>query len=165
MQRDWAATLSAAPGQLRCLVPCRCHLPGSLLQHCLATAPEGVWMLDGRVALQLFNCSDRICGRIVWLVTPRNATGHLDLDKNNPDPALRKRSLCGLTILWNLEPSSGGVWKDGWLYNPDDGKTYRVTAEFRSADVIDARIYVGVPLFGRTKTLLRVPRLTSEGWC
>jgi uncharacterized protein (DUF2147 family) len=122
-------------------------------------------MLDGRVALQLFDCGDRICGRIVWLVTPRNATGHLDFDKNNPDPALRKRLLCGLTILWNLEPSSAGVWKDGWLYNPDDGKTYRVTAEFRSADVIEARIYVGIPLFGRTKTLLRVPRLTSEGWC
>lgn len=102
---------------------------------------------------------------IVWLVKPRNAAGHLDLDKNNPTPALRERLLCGLTILWNLKPTSGGVWEDGWLYNPDDGRTYRVTAEFRSADVIDARIYIGLPLFGRTKTLLRVPRLTSEGWC
>jgi hypothetical protein len=43
--------------------------------------------------------------------------------------------------------------------------TYRVSAELRSADVFVARIYLGVPLFGETKTLLRVPRLRSEGWC
>jgi hypothetical protein len=26
-------------------------------------------------------------------------------------------------------------------------------------------VYLGVPLFGETKTLLRVPWLGSEGWC
>ena len=52
-----------------------------------------------------------------------------------------------------------------WLYNPDDGMTYRVRAELRSADTFVARIYFGIPLFGETWTLLRVPRLSSEGWC
>jgi len=37
--------------------------------------------------------------------------------------------------------------------------------KLRSADVFLARIYLGVLLFGETKTLLRVPRLRSEGWC
>ena len=86
-------------------------------------------------------------------------------DKNNPDPALRQRRLCGLTVLWGLRPTGPDRWGGGWFYNPDDGKTYNVSAELRSADLIVARIYSGVRLFGETKTLLRVPHGTSEGWC
>ena len=71
----------------------------------------------------------------------------------------------GLTILQGLQPAGLDHWNSGSLYNPDDGVTYRVSAELRSADVFVARIYLGVPLFGETKTLLRVPRLRSEGWC
>ena len=32
-------------------------------------------------------------------------------------------------------------------------------------DTIVTRIYLGVPFFGQTRTLQRVPRLSSEGWC
>jgi hypothetical protein len=85
--------------------------------------------------------------------------------KKNPDPAFRQRLLCGLTILQGLQREGLDHWNSGSLYNPNDGETYRVSAELRSADVFVARIYLGVPLFGETKTLLRVPRLRSEGWC
>ena len=47
----------------------------------------------------------------------------------------------------------------------EDDKTYRVKAELRSADTFVARIYLGSPLFGENRTLIRVPRLSSEGWC
>jgi uncharacterized protein (DUF2147 family) len=127
--------------------------------------PLGVWLMDARVAVQIFDCEEMMCGRIVWLAVPRDSQGALDPDKKNPDMALRQRLLCGLTILWNLRPAGPDRWKDGWFYNPDDGKTYRVSAHLQSADVLVARIYVGIPLFGRTKTLARVPHLTSEGWC
>jgi len=73
--------------------------------------------------------------------------------------------LCGLTPLQGLQPTGLDHWNSGWLYNPDDGETYRVSAEHRSADVFVARIYLGVPVFGETKTLLRVPQLRSEGRC
>jgi uncharacterized protein (DUF2147 family) len=106
-----------------------------------------------------------MCGRILWLKVPRNAQGELDKDKRNPNVALRERRLCGLTILWNLQPDGSDGWKDGWFYNPDDGKTYRVMAQLKSNDEIVARIYVGVPLFGKTKVLSRVPQGASAGWC
>jgi len=51
--------------------------------------------------------------------------------------------LCGLTIFWGLRSSGPGRWPDGWFYNPDDGDTYNISAELRSADTIDARIYLG----------------------
>jgi uncharacterized protein (DUF2147 family) len=116
---------------------------------------QGEWLLDGRVVVQIFDCADKVCGRILWLKVPRDPQGQLVLDKNNPNPALRNRPLCGLTILWNLQLASSDRWEDGWFYNPDDGRTYRVTAQLESSDTIIARIYVGVPLFGKTKTLGR----------
>jgi uncharacterized protein (DUF2147 family) len=127
--------------------------------------PEGVWLMDGRVAVQIFACDSLMCGRVIWLLVPRDPEGLLDRDKNNPDPALRSRKLCGLTILRGLRPDGANRWKDGTFYNPDDGKTYRVTAEIKSADAMIARIYVGLPIFGRTKTLSRVTHDVTEGWC
>lgn len=126
---------------------------------------DDVWLMDSKVAVQIFECGDLMCGRIVWLVVPRDALGNLDRDKNNPDPALRQRSLCGLTILWGLTSTDPGRWEGGWLYNPFDGETYRFSAKLTSADTITARVYRGFPLFGRTKTLQRVPHDTVEGWC
>jgi uncharacterized protein (DUF2147 family) len=130
-----------------------------------AAPPRGVWLLDGRVAVQVFNCNDLLCGRILWLKTPHDAQGRLHRDKNNPDPALRNRELCGLAIFWALHPDGPDRWSGGWFYNPDDGKTYRFSAELKSDDVLVARIYQGIPLLGQTKVLHRVPHGASAGWC
>jgi uncharacterized protein (DUF2147 family) len=152
-----AAVATALLGALALLLP--------LDAAAQPAVPQGVWLIDGRVAIQIYDCVGLMCGRILWLRVPRNAIGQLDRDKHNPDPALRPRELCGLTMIWNLHPDGANRWKDGWFYNPDDGKTYRVSAQLKSDDVILARIYVGLPLFGQTKTLTRVPHGVSDGWC
>ncbi len=135
------------------------HIPAG------AAMPQGVWLIDGKVAVQIFDCEGLLCGRILWLRKPRDPRGQFDVDRKNPDPALRRRRLCGLTILWGLRSLGPDRWRDGWFYNPDDGRTYSISAHLASPDVIMARIYVGLPLFGRTKTLLRVAHGTSAGWC
>jgi len=138
--------------------------PGTAVSGSLSA--DGAWFIDGTgVAVQIFDCSGLLCGRIIWLEKARDSAGQLARDNKNPDPASRQRPLCGLTILQGLQPAGPDRWNSGALYNPEDGQTYRVSAELRSADVFVARIYRGVPLFGETKTLLRVPRLRSEGWC
>jgi uncharacterized protein (DUF2147 family) len=129
-----------------------------------AAVPAGVWLIDGKAAVQIYDCSGLLCGRILWLQTPRDPQGQLNRDRNNPNPALRQRRLCGLTVLWGLRPAGSDRWEGGWFYNPEDGETYNVSAELRS-DLIVARIYSGIRLFGETKTLRRVPHGTSEGWC
>jgi uncharacterized protein (DUF2147 family) len=133
--------------------------------RCEPAVPPGVWLMDGRVAVQIFDCEGLMCGRVVWLKVPRDPQGLLERDGKNPDSALRDRKLCGMTILWGLRPTGADRWRDGWFYNPQDGKTYSVKAQLKSDDVIIARIYLGVPLFGKTKTLARVPHDATEGWC
>jgi uncharacterized protein (DUF2147 family) len=138
--------------------------PGTAVSGSLSA--DGAWFIDGTgVAVQIFDCSGLLCGRVIWLEKARDSAGQLARDNKNPDPVFRERPLCGLTVLQGLEPAGLDHWNSGSLYNPDDGKTYRISAVLRSADVFIARVYLGVPLFGETKTLLRVPRLRSEGWC
>ena len=127
--------------------------------------PPGVWLMGTKVAIQVFDCNDKLCGRVIWLKAPLNPQGLLKRDALNPDPALRERQVCGPTIIWNLRSTDPSHWKDGWFYNPDDGATYRLTMELQSDDLITARIYLGIPIIGETRSLVRVPMGTSAGWC
>ena len=127
--------------------------------------PQGVWLIDKMAAVQIFGCNGLLCGRILWLQTPRDSKGQLSRDKHNRNPALRQRRLCGLTMPWDLHASGPNRWEGGRFYNPEDGKTYRVSAHLKSADMLVARIYLGMPAFGKTKLLHRVAHGTSEGWC
>ena len=58
-----------------------------------AGVPQGVWLIDNEVAVQIFDCGKLLCGRILWLLVPRNPEGQLVRDKKNPQPALRQRPL------------------------------------------------------------------------
>ena len=140
---------------------CALWLPSTAL----AFAPEGIWLMDNRVALQIFRCGDLLCGRVAWLQVPLNAAGFPDQDRKNPDPALRSRPLCGLTVLRGLRTAGVNRWKGGILYNPDDGKSYDVTAELNSPDKMTARIFIGIPLLGKTKELVRLPPSNWGGAC
>jgi uncharacterized protein (DUF2147 family) len=127
--------------------------------------PKGVWLMEGDVAVETFDCEARMCARIVWLIYPRDEEGEFHRDLHNPNPQLRARLLCGLTIIWNLRPAGKDRWQGGWFYNPENGKTYGISVRFTSVDTILARIYVGLPLFGEDRALVRVPHDTTEGWC
>lgn len=130
-----------------------------------ATPSSGVWLMGTTVAIQTFDCGEMLCGRVIWLKVPLNPQGLLKRDALNPDPALRERQICGPTIIWNLRPAGGGRWEEGWFYNADDGRTYRLAMEQQSQDVMVARAYLGLPLFGQTRVLTRILLGTTAGWC
>ena len=130
-----------------------------------AEVPKGVWLIEGKAAVQIFECNGLLCGRILWLRAPHDSQQQLKRDKKNPDPALRQRELCGLTVLWDLRSTGPNHWDDGWFYYPDSGKTYNVKMERTSSDALVARFYLGASFLGENKNLTRVPHGTSEGWC
>ncbi|MGB5092406.1 MAG: DUF2147 domain-containing protein [Parvibaculum sp.] len=129
------------------------------------SGPTGVWLMGVQVAIQVFDCDSMLCGRIIWLKAPLDPQGLLKRDKLNPDPALRERQLCGPTIIRNLRTGGGNRWEGGSFYNPNDGTTYGLSMKLKSPDVMSARIYKGIPLFGETRTLVRIPMGISKGWC
>lgn len=118
------------------------------------------------MAVEIGECAGgSLCGRIVWLKTPRDAAGQPKHDRMNPDATLRKRLVCGLTVLHGLRPAGPGIWEAGSLYDPRDGGRYNVAMELKSADVLVARVCLGLRIFGRSQTLLRAQGATTKAWC
>ena len=74
--------------------------------------PDGTWLVNQRVAFDVFSCQNALCGRIVWL---RN-------------PALRTSEMCGRTIIWGLTSDGPAQWDGGWFFDPENGATYNVSA-------------------------------------
>jgi uncharacterized protein (DUF2147 family) len=88
----------------------------------------GIWsMSNGKVTVNVADCGGNLCATIVGLKQPiSKIDGKPKVDRENPDPAKRKRPLIGLSILIGMKPAGDNAWK-GAIYNPDDGKTYSAT--------------------------------------
>jgi uncharacterized protein (DUF2147 family) len=101
-------------------------LPVALLSFmtapAFASAPiSGKWVTeDGKGIVEILQCGQPVCGRLVKTLVP--VVGP-PFDRNNPDPALRKRPLIGLEILSNFH-EKGSKW-EGTIYSPERGKSYR----------------------------------------
>ena len=124
----------------------------------LAAEPVGLWLTEGgKSRVEIAPCGDKLCGTIVWLKEPLDDAGKEKVDANNPDEALRSRKLLGLPLLNGfVRASEDGVWENGTIYNPEDGKTYRSKMTLKDADTLKVRGYVGIPLFGKTQIWTRV---------
>jgi uncharacterized protein (DUF2147 family) len=101
--------------------------------------------------VQIFRVSDNYYGKIVWLkVTLDSITGKPRTDVENPDVKMKTVPLIGLVNLKGFVFDGEDEWKDGSIYDPKNGKTYKCYIEFESADVLKIRGYIGVSLLGRT---------------
>lgn len=72
-------------------------------------------------------------------------------DSNNPAPELRQRSLLGVVILGGFKYSGNNKWQDGWVYDPNNGKTYSCKMKLTDSKTLEIRGYIGISLFGRTE--------------
>jgi len=117
----------------------------------------GVWnTAEGRSRVEVSNCGDRYCGRIIWLKEPnyppndkQGMAGQVKVDRKNPDPQLRTRALLGLEILKDFH-YDGTQWTDGTIYDPKKGKTYRCKITQVDNGTLNVRGYIGISLIGRS---------------
>ena len=86
--------------------------------------PSGLWLAQDGARVRVGPCGAALCATIAApksQVDPQ--TGQPWTDKNNPDPAMRNRSLVGVPVLYSLMPDGPGRWS-GRLYNIDNGQSY-----------------------------------------
>jgi uncharacterized protein (DUF2147 family) len=69
----------------------------------------------------------------------------------------RTQRICGLVVISGLQPSDPNKW-DGYVYNPQDGKTYSGNITVLSDRALRLRAYIGLPIFGKSQTWTRVDR-------
>jgi sterol desaturase/sphingolipid hydroxylase (fatty acid hydroxylase superfamily) len=117
----------AAPGSLAVALFVLAALPGESRAQ-PASAITGNWATRGFGSIVQFRpcaaSTGTMCGRIVWLWEPNDDAGRPRTDNHNPDRTLRTRPLIGVEIVRGLRETGPGVWSEGALYNPDDGRTY-----------------------------------------
>lgn len=87
---------------------------------------------DGESEIEIARCGPALCGTIVWLKEPR-------IDKANPDPALRARSLMGVRVLLGFRSEPGAATLSGEGYNPEDGRSYKTTLELKSRTTLSVK--------------------------
>jgi len=112
----------------------------------------GNWTNPTGSTIHIYQCGSRVCANLIGISSSAPAR----VDANNPNPALRGRSLCGLKIGSDFELESPSRARGGTLYDPENGKTYTGSMT-REGDKLKLRGYVGIPLFGRTETWNRAP--------
>jgi uncharacterized protein (DUF2147 family) len=124
----------------------------------------GLWFNhSGRGAVEIRPCAETgrdanyLCGFIVWLKQPNNKKGEPLHDGYNPNPRKRTRPICGLPVLGHLRPMSDGSWDQGWVYDPEQGKSFDAAIKLRSRDQLILTGYKGIKFFSKSFVWKRAP--------
>jgi uncharacterized protein (DUF2147 family) len=120
-------------------------------------AATGFWVTqDHQSVVEISACYSGLCGRLVGLRRDHPA-GLVPTDMHNPDASKAGEPLCGLILMGAFKPAEGesGKWDDGWVYDPDSGRTYSGEMAIDTPDTLKLRGFVGISLFGRSEVWTR----------
>ena len=125
-----------------------------------ADAIVGVWEpSNGKVYVKISKIDNKYYGKIVWLREPNDPdTGKPKTDNNNPDESMKDVPLKGYRMVKDLVYDGKSEWKDGTIYDPQNGTTYDCVINLKNKNTMEIRGYVGVKTFGRTDTWKRLEK-------
>jgi uncharacterized protein (DUF2147 family) len=99
----------------------------------------GVWLdHTGRGAVEITECGDAVCGKVVWVADAKNSEG------------------CGLEILGDVKPMGDGTYDEGWIYDPDRDAKFSVELT-PNGDKLSVHGYKGIKMLGETFVWTRAP--------
>jgi len=121
-------------------------LPGAARAQ--SSDPSGTYLSEtGETRVRIAKCGSVLCGTIVAVQGDAR-------DVNNPDAAKRGRSLVGVQMISNIQPSGDGF--TGQLYNYKDGKTYNGKMSFAGGNAMQLSGCVLGGLICRSQTWKKV---------
>ncbi len=126
----------------------------------------GTWLTadeDGNrdSVVEIFRDGLEYVGELRWIrnsVYPEGdpMAGEPVVDRENPDPALRKRPLLGVRILWGLR-FDDDEWVGGRTYDARRGKVYKSKLKLKNKNRLKLRGYIGTPMLGKSVIWTRSP--------
>ena len=134
-----------------------------------ADAIIGQWVTSkGEARFEISKSKEKYNGKIVWLKEPIYPTGDKEAgkparDRKNPDKSKRNQPIIGSEPLKGLTYAGRKTWKNGTIYNADDGKTYKCLATLKKPDKLHLRGYIGFSLVGATTVWTRYKKPKASG--
>lgn len=124
----------------------------------------GRWRdVSGSVEVEIYKKKDKYHGKIVWLKEPnyrdndrKGMAGKPRVDRENPDPSMRTRSLIEMDLFRDCVYTENNRWENGVLYDPLKGRSYRCSITMDKPERLRVRGFTGVELLGKTIFLKRV---------
>ena len=115
-----------------------------------AYAQTGRWVTaSGNLEIEIAPCGQALCGTAVRVLANNSmSTPGKSMASPVPGP--------GLKIMHDFTPTGDGVWT-GYIYDRENGKTYRCRMRELDSDELEVHPYIGIPLFGQTQIWHRVP--------
>lgn len=112
-------------------------LPAHAVDDPMNDPVVGTWITPKEDSkIEIAPCGDSLCGTIVWIDKPYDKDGLPRRDVNNQDEALKERPILGMQIVGGFEQVEPGKWKNGRIYNPRNGKTYKSNIELQGPDTL-----------------------------
>jgi uncharacterized protein (DUF2147 family) len=108
-----------------------------------APSAIGIWIdHTGRGAVEITDCSGRLCGRLVWFKDAKQGKGG-----------------CNFQIIGDVKPVASGKWDNGWIIDPekDPDKKYDVEITLLSDQKLKVMGYAGMKFLSETMTWTRAP--------
>jgi len=107
--------------------------------------------------------STMLCGRITWLSDPVYPEGDQEagkpkVDRNNTNESLQSRPLMNLPILYGFTSDSDTKYSGGFIYNPEDGQSYKCNMTLNDANNLEVHGFIeilSIPV-GKTQLWKRV---------
>jgi len=120
--------------------------------------------------VEIFKCGDKYCGKTVcikdnfYTADDKNGVpGTPKLDHNNEDEKLRKRPSLGLQFISGFDYIGEGVYKNGKIYNPRDGKTYCGKFTVVGTDKLDLKgTLCSMSFIGKTNSWTRLAGINID---
>jgi uncharacterized protein (DUF2147 family) len=118
----------------------------------------GIWWNEEKTSkIEIEKKDGKYIGTIVYMIPEKYENGEPPKDDENPDPALRDRSVVGLQILEGFEyDANDEEWENGKIYDPKSGKTYDCYAWLENDALLKLKGFVaGIRWLGRSSEWYR----------
>ena len=102
--------------------------------------PKGIWIdHTGRGAIEIVDCNNKLCGRIVWL------------EEGQP------REACGRAVIGDVKFVGDGKWDKGWIYDPELDAKFDVELTPLANGTLQVLGYAGLKALSETMVWKRAP--------
>jgi uncharacterized protein (DUF2147 family) len=105
---------------------------------------------SGKSILKIYESNGKYHGKPVWMKNPEK------LDVKNPDKTKQSQKIMGSLIIRDFVFDGSKTWNKGFIYDPENGKTYDCKITRDEKGNLNVRGFIGVSLIGRTEYFVKV---------